>query len=72
MENIHLLEEPIERFQTSKEFRDMCGQNMFKSLSDIVKFNVTELLGKPGFGMRILRELIHVLKENQLEDWLRD
>jgi DNA-directed RNA polymerase alpha subunit len=72
MENKHLLEKPIEQFQTSKEFQEMCGKNMFSTLSDVVKFPVSELLGKPGFGMRILNELIIILEDNNLEEYLRD
>jgi len=72
MENLHLLNQPIEQLQFSNEFRAMCTQNKFKAIADIVKFPVSKLLDKPGFTMRILMELIKVLKEKKLEDYLKD
>ena len=72
MENVHLLDESLEQFQASNEFRDMCRKNMFNTLGDIVKLPVSQLLKKPGFGMRILLELIHILEKHQLEDYLKD
>ena len=72
MENVHLLDESLEQFQASNEFRDMCRKNMFTTLGGIVKFPVSELLKKPGFGMRILLELIHILEKHHLEDYLKD
>ena len=72
MENLHLLDQPIEKLQFSNEFRAMCAQNKFKTTSDIVKYPVSKLLDKPGFTMRILMELIKVLKEKELEDYLKD
>jgi hypothetical protein len=42
------------------------------TISDIVKYPVSKLLDKPGFTMRILMELIKVLKELHLENFLKD
>jgi hypothetical protein len=72
MENLHLLNQPIEQLQFSNEFRAMCTQNKFRTISDIVKYPVSKLLDKPGFTMRILMELIKGLKELQLENFLKD
>jgi DNA-directed RNA polymerase alpha subunit len=72
MEDLHLLEKPIEQFQASNEFRNMCRINKFKTLNDIVNYRVSKLLEKPEFGMRILLELIHILEKHHLEDFLKD
>jgi DNA-directed RNA polymerase alpha subunit len=72
MENLDLLEKPIEQFQLSIEFLEMCRINNFKKLSEILKYNVSELIDKPGFRMRMLKELIYLLEKYQLEDYLKD
>jgi len=72
MENLHLLEQQIEHLHVSDEFWVMCTQNKFKTISDIVKYPVSKLLDKPGFTMRMLMELIRLLKEKKLEDYLKD
>ena len=73
MENLHLLEQQIEQLQVSDEFWViMCTQNKFKTISDIVKYPVSKLLDKPGFTMRMLMELIRLLKDKKLEDYLKD
>jgi DNA-directed RNA polymerase alpha subunit len=72
MENLHLLEQQIEQLQVSDEFWVMCTQNKFKTIADIVKYPVSKLLDKPGFTMRMLMELIGLLKEKKLEDYLKD
>ena len=54
MNEMYLLEQPIEQLQVSNEFWAMCSQNKFKTISDIVKYPVSKLLDKPGFTMRNL------------------
>ena len=67
-----ILLRPIEEFETLAEFKDVCIQNNFKTLADIVKHPVPELMKKPGFGMRVFRELLRILIENKIENVLKD
>jgi hypothetical protein len=67
-----ILLRPVEQFETIEEFKEMCVLNNFKTLSDIVKYPVSQLLKKPGFGMRVLKDLIRILMENKLENVLKD
>ena len=67
-----ILKRPIGELEVSDDFRKMCDLNGFKTLGDIVKFRAAELTKKPGFGMRILLELIEVLRKNGLEKCLKN
>ena len=73
MKAIHpILLKPVEQFETIEEFKEMCSLNNFQTLADIVKYPVSQLLKKPGFGMRVLKDLIRILMENKLENVLKD
>jgi hypothetical protein len=67
-----ILQKPIREFETLEEFKKMCIQNNFETLADIVKYPVTELMKKPGFGMRVFRELLRILIENKIDNVLKD
>lgn len=67
-----ILQRPIGEFEALEEFKKMCIQNNFKTLADIVKYPVTELMKKPGFGMRVFRELLRILIENKIDNVLKD
>jgi hypothetical protein len=66
------LVQPIEHLFISEEFEKMCRLNGFESLKDIVAYPVSDLLNKPGFTMRLLKELIKILESYHLEDVLKD
>ena len=73
MKTIHpILLKPVEQFKTIEEFQEMCVLNNFKTLADIVKYPASELTKKPGFGMRVLKDLLRILIENNLEKVLED
>jgi len=73
MKAIHpILLKPVEQFETIEEFKEMCTLNNFNTLSDIIKYPVSQLLKKPGFGMRVLKDLLRILMENNLENVLKD
>jgi hypothetical protein len=67
-----LLHEPIELIATSDEFLEMCQLNNFKTLNEILELPVNEMLLKPKFGMRMLKELYSILKSNRLEKYLKE
>lgn len=67
-----ILYKPIKNLHASDEFLDMCNQNSFENLNDILKLHVNEMLKKPQFGMRMLRELYSFLKAEGLEKYLKE
>ena len=66
------LTKPLAHFFLSDEFEEMCSLNGFKTLQDIVENHVSDLLNKPGFTLRILKELIKILERHDLEKYLKD
>lgn len=67
-----ILHKPIETIATSDEFLEMCQINNFKTLSEIIELPVNEMLSKPGFGARMLKELYSILKSYHLEDRIKE
>ena len=67
-----ILHTPIAEVATSEEFLEMCNQNDFKSLDDIIALTVNEMLAKPKFNMRMLKELYQILKGYQLEKIIKE
>ena len=67
-----ILHIPIAKVATSEEFLAMCNQNDFKSLNDIIALTVNEMLAKPKFNMRMLKELYQILKGYQLEKFIKE
>ena len=73
MTNSHqILAENIEQLHVSTEFSMMCKMNGFKTLGEIVKHPVSELTNMPEFGMRMLKELITLLKGYGIDELLKD
>jgi hypothetical protein len=68
----NVLHKPIKTFNPSPEFLEMCNKNEFKTLNEIIYFPVNELLSKPQFNHRILKELYSILKKNKLENTLKE
>ena len=67
-----ILSKPIEHVLTSEEFLEMCRLNNFRTLNEVVEYPTYELLKKPGFGKRMLKELITILEAYQLETIIKD
>lgn len=73
METSHpILTRKIEHIATSDEFLKVCKQNNLLSLEEILHHTTDELLKKPGFNMRMMMELITILKGNKLEYLLKE
>lgn len=71
-EEYTILSKPIKDFSFSEEFLLMCNTNGFKTLGDIVQLQVNEMLKKPEFKLRTLKELYQVLEDNQLEKYIKE
>jgi DNA-directed RNA polymerase alpha subunit len=67
-----LLEKNIELVGTSEKFQAMAKQNGFKSLGELVKHPVSELMKMPGMNYRILAELGQILKQYELMDIINE
>lgn len=67
-----VLLKPLEIFHTSEEFTQMCNINGFKTLGEIVKLEVNEMLVKPEFNLRMLKELYQLLEKYHLEECLKE
>lgn len=73
METIHpILSTKIEHIATSNEFLDICKQNGFSTIGEMLGYSADELLGKPGFNMHMMMELITILKGYKLEYLLKE
>jgi len=67
-----ILQQPIESLCMSEEFIHMCYLNHFNSIGEILALQVNEMLKKPEFGMRMLKELYQLLEDNNLERSLKE
>jgi hypothetical protein len=67
-----ITEKPIQLLATSKEFQSMCGKNGFKNLGDILELHVNEMLTKPEFNHRMLKELYKILLAHNLEGNIKE
>ena len=71
-EELSILEKPIQTIATSKEFQEMCNLNGFKSLKGILEFQVNDLLTKPEFNYRMLKELYQILEVHKLTGKIKE
>jgi DNA-directed RNA polymerase alpha subunit len=62
-----ILHRPIAEVASSEEFLKMCDVNNFKSLNEIIALTINEMLRKPKFNLRSLKELYKILKRHHLE-----
>jgi DNA-directed RNA polymerase alpha subunit len=67
-----ILYKPIKDLHASDEFLKMCKRNNFKNLNDILELHLNDMLLKPQFGMRMLKELYSFLKAEGLEKLLKE
>jgi len=67
-----ILERPLESFSTSEEFGQMCQLNGFNTLREILLLEVNDLLKRPEFNLRMLKELYQLLEDNHLEKVLKE
>ena len=72
MEEHPIFAKPIEFIATSEEFLLMCNQNNFKTIGQIIEWNVNELLQKPEFNLRMLIELNSILKSYNLDKYIKE
>ena len=73
MENVQqILNKPIKNFTLSEEFYHMCYLNGFETLDEIIQLQVNEMLRKPEFNLRMVKELYQILENNHLEKYLKE
>ena len=72
MEQEPILTKPVSGFQMSTEFERMCLENGFITFGDILLYDTPQLLNKPGFDYRILREFYAFLSDINKNHLLRD
>lgn len=72
MEQEPILTQPIDSFQMSVEFDKMCIENGFSTFGDILLHDTPQLLNKPGFNYRMLREFYGFLAAIDKGHLLRD
>lgn len=65
-----ILEKPIRFLKVSTEFKVMAQYHDFSNLHELLEINVAELLKMRFFGYRMLRELYHILLQNEMTDRL--
>jgi hypothetical protein len=61
-----ITEKPIQLLATSQEFQSMCNKNGFKNLNDILELHVNDMLIRPEFNYRMLKELYKILQAYNL------
>lgn len=72
-ETIHpILEEAIQGIDASREFKAMAKRNGYKTLQEMLDNPLGELPFKPLSGYRMLKELLDILEENGLADYVED
>ena len=67
-----ILNTPIEIIATSNEFQEMCKINGFNNLGKIIEFNVNDMLKKPEFNHRMLKELYQILEVHNLTKCIKE
>ncbi len=72
LEQEPIITREIHDFEMSAEFESMCRKNTFQTFGDILIYDTSELLRKPGFNYRMLRELYSMLKEMNKQHMLKD
>lgn len=72
-ETLHpILKNGIQGIDVSREFKAMAKRNGYKTLQDILNCPLGELPFKPLSGYRMLKELLDILEENGLADYVED
>jgi DNA-directed RNA polymerase alpha subunit len=72
IENEEILRGPLKDIGASQEFIEMCKKNDFIKLADILELHVNEMLKKPDFNHRMLKELYKILEKNGLTYQLKE
>lgn len=62
-----ILKKAIQGMNVSREFKAMARANRYKTLEDILKGPLHNLPFRPHSGYRMLRELLEILRESDLE-----
>lgn len=63
-----ILQKAIQGMDVSKEFKVMAKANGYKTLQDIISRPLHELPFKKESGYRMLKELLDILHENDLDN----
>jgi len=71
-QNSQILTEPISSIGASPEFLICAFQLGFECLLDFTKQEISELLKNEYFNYRMLTELLNLLIENGLENYIKD
>ena len=72
LEEQPIITREIHDFELSVEFNSMCRVNTFQTFGDILIYGTSELLRKPGFNYRMLKELYALLKAMNKQHMLKD
>ena len=66
-----LIEKPVQEFNLSESFKDMCHRHDFRTLNDILNWPVNVLLLHEGFTYHHYQELRELLQQNELLNKLK-
>ena len=61
-----MLNTPINDLEISEEFKNKTGQLGFQTLACLLKYEPHDLAELPGFGYRMLTEMINFLESKKL------
>lgn len=67
-----ILKQPIYSMDVSNEFKAMAKENEFSTLEEILRESLHELPFKKLSGYRILKEMLDILEEHGLDEWIED
>ena len=62
----------IGSFQLSTEFKKMCLENGFITFGDLLQYDTPQLLTRPGFDYRMLKEIYNFLMILEKQHLLKD
>jgi len=71
-EKLSILEKPIQLLATSQEFLEMCKKNGFENLGNILELHVNDMLRRPEFNHRMLKELYQILDSYNLAGSIKE
>lgn len=66
-----VLNQPIEQLAFSEEFKIKTGQLGFNTLAELLEHHPSDLLQLPGFGYRMLTEMISYLEKRGLGKYVK-
>ena len=66
-----ILNTPISDLNISEEFKNKAGRLGFQTLAELVKCEPDDLAKLPGFGYRMVTEMISFLEERGLGQYVR-